>query len=55
MNKKQIIRKFQKLKGIEEKEEFMKRTGIKFTYNSFYHLIIFADDGTLQLFPIRER
>lgn len=54
MLKGQIIRKFHKLKGIKAKEEFMRRNGIKFTYDSFYNMTVWADDGTLQLFPIRE-
>lgn len=54
MLKKQIIRNFHRLRDIEQKEEFMRRNGIKFTYDSFYNMIIFADDGTLQLFPIRK-
>lgn len=52
MLKKQIIRNFHRLRGIEQKEEFMRSNGIKFTYDSFYNMVIFADDGTLQLFPI---
>lgn len=54
MLKSQIVRKFHKLKGVEAKEEFMRRNGIKFTYDSFYNMTVWADDGTLQLFPIRE-
>ena len=54
MSKKQIIRHFHRLKGIEQKEEFMKRHGIKFTYDSFGNMTIWANDGTLQLFPIRK-
>ena len=53
MVKKQIIRKFQRLKGVEAKEEFMKRNGIKFTYDSFYNMTVWADDGILLLFPIK--
>ena len=53
MCKKQIIKHFHKLKNIEDKEEFMRRNGIKFTYDSFYNMIVWADDGTLQLFPVR--
>lgn len=52
MNKKQIIRNFHRLKDIKRKEEFMINNGIKFTYDSFYNMTIWADDGTLQLFPI---
>ena len=54
MLKKQIIRNFHRLRGIEQKEDFMRRNGIKFTYDSFYNMTVFADDGTLQLFPIKE-
>ena len=54
MLKKQIIRKFHRLRDIEQKEEFMRNNGIKFTYDSFYNMTVFADDGTLQLFPIRK-
>lgn len=53
MCKKQIIRNFHRLRNIEDKEAFMRRNGIKFTYDSFYNMIIWADDGTLQMFPIR--
>lgn len=53
MVKKQIIRKFQRLKGVEAKEEFMKQNGIKFTYDSFYNMTVWADDGILLLFPIK--
>ena len=49
---KQIIQNFHRLRNIEDKEEFMRRNGIKFTYDSFYNMTIWADDGTLQLFPI---
>lgn len=54
MLKKQIIRKFHRLRGVEQKEEFMRRNGIKFTYDSFYNMTVFADDGVLLLFPIKE-
>ena len=54
MCKKQIIRHFHKLRGVEHKEDFMRRNGIKFTYDSYYNMTVFADDGVLQLFPIRK-
>lgn len=54
MLKRQIIRNFHRLRGIKQKEDFMRRNGIKFTYDSFYNMTVFADDGTLQLFPIKE-
>ena len=51
MLKKEISNQLRELKGIEQKENFLRRNGIKFTYDSFYKMIIFADDGILQLFP----
>ena len=54
MLKRQIIRNFHRLRSIEQKEDFMRRNGIRFTYDSFYNMTVFADDGTLQLFPIKE-
>ena len=54
MKKKQIIRNFHRLRDVEKKEDFMRRNGIKFTYDSFYNMTVFADDGILQLFPIRK-
>lgn len=53
MPKKEIIRHFHRMRGIEEKERFMKDHDIKFTYDSFYHMIIFAADGVLELYPVR--
>jgi hypothetical protein len=53
MSKKEIIRNFHRLRGVEQKEGFMKANNIKFTYDSFCNMIVFADDGTLQLFPVR--
>ena len=52
MRKKEIIKNFHRLPGVHNKENFMKANGIKFTYDSFYNMIVWADDGTLQLFPI---
>ena len=52
MKKRQIIRKFHRLRDVEAKEEFMKRNGIKFKYDRYHNMTVFADDGTLQLFPI---
>lgn len=51
MNKAEILENFNKLHGIEDKEKFMKANGIQFTYDSFYNLIIFADDGRFELKP----
>ena len=54
MKKKMIIKNFHKLRGIEQKEHFMREHNIKFTYDSFYNMTVWADDGTLQLFPVRK-
>lgn len=53
MNKKELIKNFHRLKGVDEKEEFMRENGIKFIHDSFHNLVVWADDGTLQLFPVR--
>ena len=52
MSKKEIIRNFKRLHGVERKEAFMKAHNIHYTYDSFYNMVVWADDGTLQLFPI---
>lgn len=54
MKKHQIIKHFKRMPRIEQKENFMKEHGIKFTYDDFYNVTVYADDGTLQLFPIKE-
>lgn len=54
MKKSKIIKNFHRLRSIEKKEEFMRRNGIKFAYDNFYNMTVYADDGTLQLFPIKE-
>ena len=53
MKKKEIIKNFHRLQGVERKEQFMRENNIKFTYDSFYNMTVWADDGTLQLFPVR--
>ena len=53
MNKAKIIRNFRRMPKVEQKEEFMKRHDIKFVYDSHYNMTVYADDGTLQLFPIK--
>lgn len=53
MSKKEIIKNFHRLPGAQNKENFMKANNIKFTYDSFHNMVVWADDGTLQLFPIR--
>ena len=52
MRKSKIIKHFMRLRDIKAKEEFMKANNIKFTYDEFYNMTVWADDGTLQLFPI---
>ena len=54
MLKSKIIRHFHRLKDIEQKKEFMKRNGIKFKCDRHHNVTVYADDGTLQLFPIIE-
>jgi len=53
MRKSNIIKNFHRLRTIEQKEEFMRRNGIKFKYDRYDNMTVWADDGTLQLFPIR--
>lgn len=54
MRKSNIIKNFHRLRSIEQKEDFMRRNGIKFKYDRYDNMTVFADDGTLQLFPIRK-
>lgn len=54
MKKKEIIKSFRRLNGVDEKERFMRENNIKFTYDSFYNVVIFADDGILQLSPVKK-
>lgn len=54
MRKWKIIKNFNRLPSIEQKEDFMRRNGIKFKYDRYDNMTVFADDGTLQLFPIRK-
>lgn len=54
MRKWKIIKNFNRLPNIEQKEDFMRRNGIKFKYDRYDNMTVFADDGTLQLFPIRK-
>lgn len=51
MHKKEILKNLQALPNIVEREKFMKANGIKFTYNSFYNLIVWAEDGVLEFMP----
>ena len=52
MRKSKIIKHFRRLRDLKAKEDFMRENGIKFTYDEFYNMTVWADDGTLQLFPI---
>ena len=52
MRKKQIIKHFRRMPSIKRKEKFMRENNIKFSYDKFYNVTVWADDGTLQLFPI---
>jgi hypothetical protein len=54
MRKRKIIKNFMRMPEIERKEEFMRRNGIKFKYDCYDNMTVYADDGTLQLFPIRK-
>jgi hypothetical protein len=53
MLKRKIIKRFHRLRSTEQKEEFMRNNGIKFVYDKFHNMTVFADDGTLQLFPVK--
>ena len=53
MRKKEIIKHFRRMPSIERKEQFMLDNGIEFVCDAFDNFTVFADDGTLQLFPIR--
>jgi hypothetical protein len=52
MRKSKIIKHFKRMPKLEQKEKFMKENNIKFTYDRFRNITIYADDGTLQLFPL---
>ena len=53
MRKSKIIKHFRRMPAVKQKEEFMQRNGIKFAYDEFNNMTVYADDGTLQLFPIK--
>lgn len=52
MRKSKIIKHFRHMPELAQKEEFMRLNGIKFSYDSYYNMTVWADDGILQLFPI---
>ena len=54
MLKSKIIRHFDRMPTLKQKEEFLRQNGIKFVYDIYHNMTVFADDGTLQLFPIVE-
>jgi hypothetical protein len=53
MKKSKIIRHFMRMPDVEQKEKFMEEHNIKFAYDSFHNMTVWAEDGTLQLFPIK--
>ena len=53
MRKKDIIKHFRRMPDIESKERFMRDRGILFKYDRYNNMTVWADDGTLQLFPIK--
>lgn len=54
MTKKEIIRRFRRMPEFARKASFMEANGIKYRVNKFHNVTVYADDGTLQLFPIVE-
>lgn len=52
MRKSKIIKHFKRMPELWQKENFMRQNNIKFTYDAFHNMTVWADDGTLQLFPI---
>lgn len=52
MTKKEIIRRFRRMPEFARKADFMKANGIKYRVNRYNNVTVYADDGTLQLFPI---
>ena len=53
MRKREIIKHFRRMPSIERKEKFMRENGIKFSCDKHHNVTVWADDGTLQLFPIK--
>lgn len=52
MKRSKIIKNFRRMPHTEQKENFMRDNGIKYSYDEFNNMTVYADDGTLQLFPI---
>lgn len=55
MKKNKIIKNFLRMPHIEQKERFMKENGIEYTCDEFNNFTVYADDGTLQLFPVERK
>lgn len=53
MTKKEIIKNFRRMSDFERKARFMNENGIKYSVNRYNNVIVYAADGTLQLFPIK--
>lgn len=53
MTKKEIIRSFRRMPNFERKARFMSENGIKFHINRYNNVTVYAEDGTLQLFPVK--
>jgi hypothetical protein len=53
ITKKEIIRRFRRMPTFERKAHFMRANGIKFYVNRYNNVTVYAEDGTLQLFPIK--
>lgn len=52
MRKSKILKHFRRMPATKQKEKFMMDNNIKFAYDSFNNMTVWADDGTLRLFPI---
>ena len=52
MKKSKIIKNFKHMPCTDQKEQFMRDNGIEYSYDEFNNMTVYADDGTLRLFPI---
>lgn len=52
MLKSKIIKHFRRMPDTREKERFMMENNIKFVYDQYHNMTVWADDGILLLFPI---
>ena len=52
MRKKEIIKHFRRMPSFERREKFMRENNIQFSCDRFHNVTVWAEDGTLQLFPI---